>query len=158
MERFSKSTGDIDFGPSFIVPERTCFVQSRAISAGAGDISTWKQTDRRRMLKGKGLQGISTSLRSLPRETEMQLEEEEGEEEQQQRRRKEEEEEEEVENYISRDRIEEKFQEIFEKIHDVDTRVRSLMDTFSEKNYHCTRRPSLDVVVESSIRSQRSEY
>lgn len=140
MERFSKSTGDIsNFGRSSIVPQRTHFVRTRALSAGAGDSKSWKKTDRRRMPKGKLLQGISTSLRALPREAELQIEEDDA-----------------AERIVGKDdELDDKFQAIFDKIHEIDSRVQNMIETFSEES-HLLQRP-LDAVVETSMRSQRSE-
>ncbi len=136
MERFSKSTGDIDFSSSSIFQPRRGLVRSRTLSAGAGDGGSWKQTDRRRMPKGKHLNGISTSLRSLPRETELQLEED-------------------ASNEITPDKIEDEFQAIFDKIHQIDTKVKAVINMFPDEHRSCP--PLLDAVAESSLRSERSE-
>jgi hypothetical protein len=74
FELFSHSTGTIDEGPSSHFP-RTNFL-SMPLSAGANDIASWTQKSRRRRRRGKTLQAISWSLRSLPRELELQLDEE----------------------------------------------------------------------------------
>lgn len=77
VELFSRSTGTIDEGPSSYFPKAANVKNSRAFSAGANDITSWTQTRRRRR-KGKCLQHISSSVRSLPRELELRMDEEEG--------------------------------------------------------------------------------
>lgn len=121
-ERFSKSTGDIDFTASrtYSSSQRSDLLQTRrASSFGVSDSrsSSKKQAegagDRRRMPKGKQLlllKGVSSSVRALPRETELAL----------------------VANDPDEiDRLEDSFQAIFDTITDIDTKVRSIRKEFS---------------------------
>lgn len=73
----SQSTGAIQCDPVSFIPHSTCFLRTRALSVGAIDIASWKQADRcRRRSKGNSsLQEVSKSLRALPREELIELEE-----------------------------------------------------------------------------------
>lgn len=75
VERFNHSTGEINEGLSSCLPKSSNFLRM-PLSAGANDIASWTQTSRRRRRRGKLLQGVSPSLRSLPRELELQLDDE----------------------------------------------------------------------------------
>lgn len=76
-ELLSHSTGEIKDSPTHFSPRPSIY--RMPLSAGANDIESWQKIRRRRRGDKAGLRRTSASLRSLPRDLDIQIEEEEDE-------------------------------------------------------------------------------